>query len=223
MNGEVDVAASPPSVSLGDWLTDILQQRIANGGYQPGDWIREPALQREFGVSNGPVREAMQNLVAAGVLERVARRGVRVVQLSDKEVVELFQVRLALLELAAELAARTIKPADMKTATDLMETVDHAIAEHDVERLMPSGGALVDWVCRATGNQQLIDVWEQFSLKARVYIYASLKASSDLDSIGPLWRALVESIAANDVPGAREAARGMVRRMVVDLGLESGF
>lgn len=215
--------AGPPSASLGDWLTEILKERIAGGGYRPGDWVREPALQREFGMSNGPVREALQNLVAAGVLVREARRGVRVAELSDAEIIELFQVRLALFELAAELAARVVGPADMGPARALLETIERAVRAGDAEALMPAGGALVDWVCRTTGNGQLMAAWEALTIKSRVYIFASLKACPDLDRVGRLWRALVEAIAGNQPDAARQAARLMVRRTIDDLGLDGGF
>ncbi|MCZ6861295.1 MAG: GntR family transcriptional regulator [Alphaproteobacteria bacterium] len=215
--------AGPPSASLGDWLTEVLKERIAGGGYLPGDWVREPALQREFGMSNGPVREALQNLIATGVLVREARRGVRVVDLSDAEVVELFQVRLALLELAAELAARVARPQDLRPARALLETIERTVRDRDIEALMPAGGALVDWVCRTTGNRQLVDAWERLTIKSRVYIYTSLKACPDLDRVGQLWRSLVEAIAGNEPQLARKAARLMFRRTIDDLGLDGGF
>ena len=214
---------APPSLSLGDWLTDLLKQRIAAGGYQPGEWIREPALQKEFGLSNGPVREALQNLVGAGVLTRVARRGVRVVELSDEEIVELFQMRLALLELAAELAASRARPQDLNQATALAAEIDQAIRRQNLEALILAGGALVDEVCRIADNRQITTAWEGLTLKSRVYIHASLSACSDLGSIGPLWRALPEAIKTGDRQAARQAARAMVRRMLDDLGLNGNF
>src|SRR6478735_5030445 len=89
-----------------EWLVTVVRDRILQGQYKPGDRIREAELQQEFGLSNGPVREALQRLVADGILDRSPWRGVRVVQLTKEEIVELFQLRLALLEYAAELAAR---------------------------------------------------------------------------------------------------------------------
>ena len=213
----------PPSASLGDWLTGVLKERIAGGAYRPGDWVRESALQSEFGMSNGPVREALQNLVAAGVLVREARRGVRVVALTDDEVVALFQLRLALLEVAAELAARNARPEGLAPARALIATIDRAVAAADVEALMPAGGALIEWLCRTTGNGQLADAFERLTIRSRAYTYASLKACPDLDRVGRLWRSLVEAIAANDPQPARVAARAMVRRTLDDLGLASGF
>src|SRR5882757_3265505 len=96
------VTLPQPPAGRAEWLAGVLRQRLWNGDYRPHQWIRENALRAEFGLSNGPVREALQSLVAEGLLERVPYCGIRVLALSDREVVELFQLRLALLELAAE-------------------------------------------------------------------------------------------------------------------------
>src|SRR4051812_20714424 len=97
--------APPPTMSRGEWLADIAKDRILNGAYPPGDRIRESDLQQEFGFSNGPVREALQLVVAATLAERSPWQGVRVVTLSPAEIGELFQVRTALLEYISERAA----------------------------------------------------------------------------------------------------------------------
>ena len=217
------IPAGPPAASLGEWLTEVLKQRIVSGGYQPGAWIREPALQREFGVSNGPVREALQNLVSSGILVREARRGVRVVSLTDAEVIELFEVRLALFELAAEIVAGDARSVDLARARSIAEATGRAVAERDVEALTAAGGALVDWVFSSTGNRQLVETWEQLTLRARVYIYAALRNCRDLDDVGRLWCCLVSAIADGDCGKARKTARAMVLRTLDDLDLKGRF
>jgi DNA-binding GntR family transcriptional regulator len=90
------------SLSRTDGLAAILRDRIVKGVYRPGDRIREIELQQEFKLSNGPVREALQRLVADGILDRSPWRGVRVAELGKKEIIELFQLRVALLEYAVQ-------------------------------------------------------------------------------------------------------------------------
>ncbi len=210
----------PPNQSLGSWLTEVLKDRLAGGVYAPGAWIREAALRGEFGLSNGPVREALQNLVAAGVLERVQWRGVRVVELAGAEIVELFQLRLALHELGAELAARRAHGADIAHARALLDRIDRAITEHDIETMMPAGGALSRWVCEVSGNRQLLEAWDGLALKARMYIFVSLKNCAELDRVGGLWHTLVDAVANRSLDEARNAARQLTRRTLADLGLD---
>ncbi|MCB2001946.1 MAG: GntR family transcriptional regulator, partial [Rhodoferax sp.] len=77
--------------SIGAHLASVLRERIVTGVYAPGEWIRESLLAQEFGYSNGPIREALQLLVGEGLLVRATWRGVRVVELSGREIVEIFQ------------------------------------------------------------------------------------------------------------------------------------
>lgn len=212
---------APPNLSLGKWLADLLKERLAAGIYLPGTWIREAALQREFGLSNGPVREALQTLVVDGLLERAPWRGVRVVELTDSEIVEVMELRLALLELAAELAAKRATSISLDEARRLLGEVDAAIAQGSPEALMPAGGMLSYWICVASGNTQLADAWTKLTLRSRMYIFRSLKHCDDLRRVRRLWRDLVRAIESRDPTAARSAVRSLVRRTLEDLGLKS--
>src|SRR5215472_14784231 len=110
-----------PPAGRAAWLAQVLRERLWRGGYRPHQWIRESSLRGEFGLSNGPVREALQLLVAEGLLERVPYCGIRVIALDERELVELFQLRLALLEIAAELAALRRDPAMRAAAPQVKE------------------------------------------------------------------------------------------------------
>ncbi|ANB74982.1 hypothetical protein AYM40_21345 [Paraburkholderia phytofirmans OLGA172] len=207
--------------SIGDGIASILRDRIAGGVYAPGSWIRESALAEEFPVSNGPIREALQTLVNEELLVREPRRGVRVVDLSDEEIVEIFQMRLALLELAAELTARRVTRSQLDVARILLREMDVVLAKHDIDAQMPIGGQLSHWICTSSGNVRLAQNWSRLTYQTRMYIHASLRKSKHLENVGRLWHALVDAIEGGDVSGARMAVRGLVRRTLEDLGLEA--
>jgi DNA-binding GntR family transcriptional regulator len=63
--------------------------------YRPGQWLRLPALQKEHGVSLSVVREALTRLVAEGLLEAVALRGFRVIELSTDDLRDLTSARIS--------------------------------------------------------------------------------------------------------------------------------
>src|SRR5262249_4954416 len=150
-------AASPEQSSFlrPDWLTRVLEERIVKGICKPGDWIRENELQREFELSNGPVREALQRLVAAGILERSPWKGVRVVELSEAEIVELFELRLALLEYAAELAARRAPPEVLAEAKTVRANLRKALARVRKGDLALINAELIEWILRGAGNKRI--------------------------------------------------------------------
>jgi DNA-binding GntR family transcriptional regulator len=95
---------------LKDDIFDVLHDKIVSGKYKPGQWLRQDDIATQLGVSMTPVREAFDLLVASGLAERVAYRGVRVREISTKDIVEAYGLRLYLEVVIAEEAARKIKP-----------------------------------------------------------------------------------------------------------------
>jgi DNA-binding GntR family transcriptional regulator len=91
--------------SLRDGVFDLLHQRIVAGRYSPGEWLRQEEISTQLGVSQTPVREALDLLVSAGLAERVPYRGVRVPELTNENIVDAYILRLILENAAVRLAA----------------------------------------------------------------------------------------------------------------------
>lgn len=93
----------------GDTLAEQVYRRLSaailSGDLAPGVKISEPALARQYGVSRGPLREALHRLQERKLITRSARQGPRVVRPSAAALAELFLVREALEGMAARLAA----------------------------------------------------------------------------------------------------------------------
>src|SRR5688572_32859418 len=89
-------------------IFDVLHEKIISGAYKRGDWLRQDDIATQLGVSMTPVREAFDLLVASGLAERVAYRGVRVREISTRDIVEAYGLRLYLEVMIAEEAARKI-------------------------------------------------------------------------------------------------------------------
>ncbi|MED3562919.1 GntR family transcriptional regulator, partial [Bacillus xiapuensis] len=82
-----------------------LYQLIITGTFQPGEWIRERQIKEMLGVSSTPIREALKMLAQERLLEAVPHHGVRIKRLSLKEIEDMYELRVELEGLAAQLAA----------------------------------------------------------------------------------------------------------------------
>jgi len=212
-------AADASRFTRTDWLADILRERILNGTYAPGERIREVQLRSEFGFSNGPIREALQAMVAEGLAERAPWHGVHVKKLGERELLELFQLRLALLEYAAELAARHRTEAMVANAAVLKQHLDAGFSEIERGGQHPSfNGRLSQWLLSAGGNAMLQDVWDKTMRQTLIYVNASLMRGKG-DRSHALIDALIDAICAGDVAAARAAARDLTQQTLVDLGI----
>jgi DNA-binding GntR family transcriptional regulator len=90
--------------TLAEQVYRRLTAAILAGELVPGAKVSEPALARQYGVSRGPLREALHRLQERKLITRSANQGARIVKLSPETLVELFVVREALEGMAARLA-----------------------------------------------------------------------------------------------------------------------
>ncbi|WP_244404183.1 GntR family transcriptional regulator [Fulvimarina pelagi] len=86
-------------------IRDSLEQEILTGERLPGQRLDEQAIARRFDVSRTPVREALQQLVATGLVELQPYRGAFVKEISLSELVQMLEVMAELEGMAGRLAA----------------------------------------------------------------------------------------------------------------------
>ena len=166
MSPDTRISRSP----LSDQIKDRLLQEILAGDYPPGARIVETRVARELGTSQAPVREALRDLEALGVIEISAFRGARVRHPSKAELLEAYGIRAELESLGARLALPRISDADleelqgyvgeMQKAADLGDT--HAEAVLDV--------AFHARVIQISGNRTLERIWGHLEPLSRTYI-----------------------------------------------------
>jgi DNA-binding GntR family transcriptional regulator len=107
--------------TLADRVFDQIRQAIVAGDIPPASKISEPVLAARFGISRGPLREAMRRLEASNLVERRPNQGARVIALSATQLLEVYQVREALEGMAARLAAVHMPPEEVADLRCLLE------------------------------------------------------------------------------------------------------
>ena len=119
-------------------IFDVLHEKIISGTYKPGDWLRQEDIATQLGVSMTPVREGLDLLVSAGLAERVPYRGVRVREISPKDVVEAYGLRLVLEAVIAQEAARNITTEQLQILDEMLEEMKkhETLNEMSAERKM---------------------------------------------------------------------------------------
>jgi DNA-binding GntR family transcriptional regulator len=100
--------------TLTDRVFQHIQDAIVRGEIKPGSKLSEAELATQYGVSRGPLREALSRLEARKLLLRTPNVGMRVVSLSKAELIEIYQVREVLEGFAARLAAQLMSDAEIQ-------------------------------------------------------------------------------------------------------------
>lgn len=98
---------------LVDQLVEQIQQKIVSGEYVPGQKLKQVALATTFKVSRTPIRQALSQLIARGLVDQEQQSGVVVKAQTAKDVRDMYRVRADVEGLAAELAAHWITDAQL--------------------------------------------------------------------------------------------------------------
>ncbi|GAA4892242.1 GntR family transcriptional regulator [Tessaracoccus lubricantis] len=169
------------SVSLGDRLADFLRLDIVQGRIAPGTHLVEDALAEKFGVSRGPVRDALRLLTGEGLLES-RRRGIYVKSFTAADIDELYAIREAAEQLSCRLAISTSEAADWETAQELVEEMRQAALADDRPRYAKADLAFHTEYYLNSGSPRLLSLWEQY----RPIFATLLEVTNSQDSdLGP--------------------------------------
>ncbi|MCR9175411.1 MAG: GntR family transcriptional regulator [Alphaproteobacteria bacterium] len=158
-----DVSQPLMSANLSMLAFQRLEQAIMAGELQPGERLSEVTLAKRYGISRGPLREAIGRLEGRNLVERVANQGARVVSLDQAQIMDLLVIRESLEGIACRLAAARIKPAELKRLHGMLEGHAQDASVVSGKGYFQGGGDL-DFhyrIVRASGNDRLIKMLDE--------------------------------------------------------------
>lgn len=184
----------------------VLLDRILSGEYEPGERIVELRLTKELGTSQSPVREALRDLAALGVVTIHPRRGARVRIPTSKELSDVSVVRSELDALAARLAVETITPEVLTELSELLDEMTASAHSHDHRALAAADAKFHATIAEASENSAVTRVFDQLEPFARTFITLSLP-NVDVSGILREHAEIMEALRARDPERAAKAAR----------------
>jgi DNA-binding GntR family transcriptional regulator len=134
--------------AYGRLLEDIRTRKL-----QPGDRLLETELAARLGISRTPVREAIRQMEADGLVVHVPRSGARVRALDYSEINELYEMRAVLEATAARLSARAASEVELAELEALNKEMEGAV--DDMDRLYRLNRQFHDTLLNAARNRYL--------------------------------------------------------------------
>jgi DNA-binding GntR family transcriptional regulator len=125
-----------PRVTLSTQIAEQIREAILSAAFPLGAQLNEMELAEKFGVSRGPVREAIQRLIQEGLLHSEPHRGVFVPELTDEDLADIYYVREAIEGAAIRRVMRSKKLAELhRTLISVVKLMDKAVAREDWMRV----------------------------------------------------------------------------------------
>jgi len=202
-------SANPlPRANLSQLIRDQLLDRIMRGELIPGNRLIELKIAAEYSTSQAPVREALRELEAMGVIETLPNKGARVRTITNKELGELYDVRAQLESYATQLVTEQGAPLKSKLK-DVVRAMRKAARASDSIAFASHNSHFHRIIVESSGNSVLLELWETLNVQARTMTNVT-RSKRNLIDLADSHLAIIEAISAGNPSSANRVARDHV-------------
>lgn len=153
-------------------IAEALRESIMQGELAAGEQLFQDEIAKQFGVSRIPVREALRQLEAEGLVTFYPHRGAVVTELSAIEVQEIYEIRVALETMALRIAMDRMSDADLKRAEDVLHRIE---ADPDVAHWGDLNWQFHDALYSPAQRPRLVAMIETLYVQMDRYVRMQLK------------------------------------------------
>jgi DNA-binding GntR family transcriptional regulator len=156
---------SRPSTS--QMVAQVIREQILRGEIAPGSRLSDETIAGALGVSRNSVREGLQILVAAGLVQRELHRGAVVTELSQDELADVYQARRTI-EMDGIRGARTAGPAWLETLRRVLAELKAAADSGDQDRLLEADLRFHEAIVESIGSRRVSRFYRDVQTEIRL-------------------------------------------------------
>lgn len=191
--------------SLRGKIFSILRQQILDGKYLPGDNLIETKLAEELGVSRTPIREAIRQLELEGLVISIPNKGVIVKGITEKDIEDIYTIRMVLEGLAAKWAAEKISDDELEKLKNIFELMEFYTSKGDIEQVAKLNTEFHEVIFRATKSGVLQHILTDFQYYVQWARYKSLKTPGRSLKALEEHKLILETFLKHDPSGAENS------------------
>ncbi len=201
---------------LRDEIKNYLIDAILRGTYQPGERLTELTLARQFGVSQAPIREALDYLEFMGFVESKPYKGTYVHQHTPEELRDIYTVRAWLEALAGHLAAPQLTAEHL---AELNQLADHMMA--DARNGNSQGFYQADYafhkiIIHVANNSMLLHLFDTLHYAYWTFA-ATILCKHDLVYLADRHYGVIEALRQHDSALAAQSLRTHIEELIAPL------
>ncbi len=189
--------------SVIDTVAASVRDAIVRGVYHSGERLNQSRLAAELGVSRIPVREALRQLEAEGLVSFDHNQGTRVARLAPEDVQDIFEMRIELEVLALRTAIARATPQHVETARRLLDRMDRL--EDDPEQWLRFNNRFHTTLYAPGQRRYLLRIIQTLRHAVEPYLRLYLMALRRFEVAQVQHRKILDAYARRDTMGARSA------------------
>ncbi len=184
--------------TLREQVADHLREEILANRLAPGTELGEVMLAQSLGISRGPLREALGQLAAEGLVTIVPRRGAVVRRLTRQEFLDAYQVREALESLAIRLAVPRLTDTERAELRRMCAEMELEAAAGNAERFFEINHDFHSLLVHASGNQKLEELHAQLIGQMGRLLKKSVELRGGVEQSAAEHRGILAAVDARD-------------------------
>jgi len=181
------------TLSLSEQVFERLENDILSGKYQRGEYLTELMLCSDLGVSRTPVREAIRRLEQEHILETRAK-GIFVIGVTDKDLKDIFNIRLKIECMAAREAAINADDEEIKNLQETLELQEFYVEKKDADHIKGFDSQFHQLIYKYSKSSALYDTLMPLHKKVQKYRKASVEDNSRAELSAKEHRGIFEAI-----------------------------
>jgi DNA-binding GntR family transcriptional regulator len=210
-------------LSLKEIAYRSIKDKILSGDYHPGMRLREDLLAEEISMSRTPVREAINQLAAEGLVTNIARKGIYLAEFDGAQIQDLLEVRQALEVLAVSRCVSRIDGAGLDALEANLRQFSTALDQGRYGDCNQLDSAFHQIIAASSGNSKLVAFLAE--IEDAMQMARAIEKKADPQQKNQLTltehRQIVDAIAGRDTAGAIAAVQANLNRMRHNLHLSA--
>ena len=187
--------------TLSGQVREYILTKILNGEFEPGERLIEMKIAHQMQTSQAPVREAIRELEATGLLETLPNRGSRVRKVSNQELFDIYDVRAQLEGYAAEIVCEK----KISISNELTEAAERMIEAANRDELMLFSSINHEFhsiIIKNAGNEILLKTWQTLHIQIKTFLIVDRQEKNLLEMANSHYQ-IIEAFKVFDATRAR--------------------
>ena len=201
--------------SIVDHTAKALEDMIVKGRLKPGQKVKEQEISTRLGISRPPLREAFKILESEGLVRREPRRGVFVSELKDRDIWEIYTLKLALYTLGVTLAMDKITNGEVEKLEKVVVQMEKSTlgdAGPDIMKYEELNNLFHEMTANIAGHARLKKIQQSLNNQIKRIAYRSFGDRKHLEMSCKYHRKILDAIKAKDKARAEQLTREHILR-----------
>ena len=206
--------------NLSEIIYNNLKGKILKGDFSSSARLQEDNLAKDYQTSRTPIRDALRKLNQENIIEKLPYGGYRIIELTVKDIEEIFGIRAVLEGYAALLATQRISEAEIERMEEILKKSRQAIKNKDYGEFVELNTQFHDCLYNASRSEHLLrilrNLWDYF-YRYRKIIF---RTKSSLEDSFRGHQSMIKKMKAGDPLAVENLVRDHVNRALINLKKE---